>query len=392
MSQGGTAAVGAKAKLEVRLATEQDLEALAAFYREVWDPAATAASVAEAWKQTAAEGSPAPVMIALLDGRVVGHCGTIPFSLWQEQTLRPVHWLKGLMVVPEMRNGPVGFMVVKQLTAAVADCGALVVAAPAVRLFTALGYRDLGILSDRLRPLKPTRILKQLDPALLGERGQRYRGLLRALRLPGLADLAGLGTSIGLAGLRFGASRGVPSRSELRIDTGAVSTSELDELWSRVRGALPIGPARNAAALERRYELAAGGGSIGYRAVAVRARSGGRLEGIAVVRPPRTDGGDARLRGIKIATLADALYDPDRPAVGAALADGAAQLAKTLGADAVLGAGSDPRWLQVLRARGYLPVPSRIHVVWRRRPDSPEVPPLERWWLGRGDSDADATF
>src|SRR3989442_10669176 len=94
--------------------------AVAEFFRAVWDSAATAESV---WRglQTAAERNPffpgqhVQTVLFLSDERVVGYATSIPVSVWGACEERRAEWIKGLIVIPEHRNGPVGFKLVKEL-------------------------------------------------------------------------------------------------------------------------------------------------------------------------------------------------------------------------------------------------------------------------------------
>lgn len=59
------------------------------------------------------------------------------------------------MVLPEYRNGPIGFLAVKDLAARLPGSTILTVAPVARRLFSAMGYTDLGSVSNFVRVLRP---------------------------------------------------------------------------------------------------------------------------------------------------------------------------------------------------------------------------------------------
>lgn len=117
---------------------------------------------AAASRNLAEPGAPPPTWIAIQDGRVLGFVTTIPVRFWDGETSLPAYWIKGLMVLPEYRQGPIGYAVLKAAVAALPRTGSLAVAAPARRLFTALGYTDLGAVSNWIRPLAAHRILANL--------------------------------------------------------------------------------------------------------------------------------------------------------------------------------------------------------------------------------------
>ena len=160
-------------RLEVVRVDDNHAEMVAAFFREVWDEHATAASVAAsraagAARNTAEPGLAPPTWIAIRDGRVLGYVTTLPVRLWDGAREWPAYWIKGLMVLPECRGGPIGYLVLKAAVASLPRTGALAVAPPARRLFEALGYKDFGAVPNWVRPLSPGRILRRLDPAGLG--------------------------------------------------------------------------------------------------------------------------------------------------------------------------------------------------------------------------------
>src|SRR5439155_21678415 len=117
-----------------------------------WGLEVGAGGVLAGWPRAASEnraapGEVPPVAIVLDGSRVLGYCGSIPHRLWDGVAERPAYWVKGLMVLPEYSRGPIGFLVVKQLATQLTRATALVVAPAARRLFSALGYTDLGAVT-----------------------------------------------------------------------------------------------------------------------------------------------------------------------------------------------------------------------------------------------------
>ena len=367
----------------------EHLELLADFYRRAWDPGATAAGVRAARRAAAARnpvapGEEPPTFLFVAGGRAVGHVGTLPARIWTPAGERSAHWVKGLMVLPEHRNGPVGFLLLREAVRHLGCALAMVVAPEAHRLFAAAGFAEVGTLPDAVRLLDPARVLRRLDPAALGGRVphaaealvERLRGSPLASGAAGAAVRGALGAWSAVAG-GTGGMRAVVL-PELR-------PGEAGRLWARVRRALTCAPARDAAYLQARYRE--GGG---YRLLGVYERGG--LAGFAAVRPPRAEG-DPRLGGVRVAALSELLFPPACPAVGRALLAGAETVARSLDADALLCSATHPAAAAALRRRGYLTLPGSVHVLLREVPGHSPLPrSLAAWWLTRGDSHADEVF
>ena len=103
----------ASKKIELQRVTPDHLELVAAFYRTAWrdeggagddGPTTTKAD----WFERA------PAIIAVQNQRVIGYLGTLPMRLWKNGREADAHWFKGFMVVPEFRNGPIGFALVRE--------------------------------------------------------------------------------------------------------------------------------------------------------------------------------------------------------------------------------------------------------------------------------------
>lgn len=364
-------------------------ELLAAFYRETWDAAATGASVHAARRAAAARnpvhpGEPPPTFLFLANGRPVGHLTTIPVRLWTAAGERPAHWLKGLMVLPAHRNGPVGFFLLREALAQLELALSAAVAPEARTLLQAAGLTDLGPLPNAVRVLNPARVLRSIDPDAVGAALPRplRAAAARVRRSPVLSTLAGTllrAAAAGWTGARGGSGgRDAVVLPELR-------PGEVSRLWARVRRGLSAAPSRDAACLRARYGMEGG-----YRLLGV--YEGGVLAGFAAVRPPRPDG-DPRLGGARVATVSELVAPVDRPAVLRALLQGAETVARSLDADALLCTASHPAARDALRRRAYLPFPGNVHLLLREPPGTAPLPrALAAWWLTRGDSHADEVF
>ncbi|HEY6854094.1 MAG TPA: hypothetical protein VI139_07600, partial [Gemmatimonadales bacterium] len=315
-----TTLLAAVGDIRATLATDEHAGAIAAFYRESWSQHATAATVLAHRRQAAAENvadpGVAPPTALVLDGdRVIAYCGSIPQLLWDGIAERPAYWTKGLMVLPEFRNGPIGFLVCKQLTAQLPRAVGLVVAPAARRLFKAAGYADLGAVANHVRLLRPGAVARQIDVGGLGLDLPRWlTAMVQSAQRTGVAGLAGAaaGVASNLAARALRRTRGIAAS----WTAAAPSAAELDAVWQSARGALAAGPVRDGRYLRSRF--AAPTGAEHGRYVFCGAYEGARLAGVAVVRQPRT-GGDPRLRNVRVATLSDIVFPPARTDVAFAL-------------------------------------------------------------------------
>jgi len=381
-----TAAVS---RVEVVRVGDDHLPALTEFYRRVWDPQATVAKVERgradaARANLATPGEPPPTWLVLQDGEAIAHVTTIPIRLWLNGRDHPAHWVKGLWVLPEHQRSAAGFLVLRAAAQAIDGVSlALVHEAAAIRLFGALGYSDLGALPNRLRVLRARQLLAAIDPASLGLGGlpawvrQGFRLARPSAAVVGpLVDAAiALRSRVGSASLG-----GLHIAIEDRCDS-----DEVDALWGVARRGIRAAPARSGAYLTRRY-----GGADEY--VFVHVRAGRTLVGLGVVKRPR-DIGDPRLRGIRVATLSDLVFDPASARTGLAILRGAERAARGLGAAALLCGASATAVPPLLSRRAYLNLPANLHVLARSKDLEEPLPrALSEWWTTRGDSEGDGTF
>ena len=226
-------------RVEVVRVESEHVPALAEFYRRVWDPHSTAASVERARATAAAAnpvtpGEPPPTWIVLQDGIAIAHVTTIPVRLWLNGREHPAHWIKGLWVLPEHQRSSAGFLVLRAATSGVSLALGLVHEPAAIRLFQALGYTDLGGLPNAVRLLRPREVLRRLDLETLGLGGMSA-GLRAAVRL-GKAAAPVIGPAIGVATAIWSAVATGWS-SGLRIEVDAECDRDaIDQLWNSVKG------------------------------------------------------------------------------------------------------------------------------------------------------------
>jgi hypothetical protein len=166
-----------------------------------------------------------------------------------------------------------------------------------------------------------------------------------------------------------------------------MSDASLDSLWYSCRDVLGCAGVRDAAYLKWRYDTSSTGA---YRTIEVTEAT--VLRGIAVVRVPRVEG-DPRLRGIRVATLSDLVYDPTRTRVGLALLAEAERVARSLDADVLLVSASHRAHGAVLRRRGFVRFGGNLHLLVRDATGAlPGAATLADWWVLRGDMKADNVF
>ncbi|PYP10639.1 MAG: hypothetical protein DMD59_04955 [Gemmatimonadetes bacterium] len=396
--QRGEASLTAVSRVLATLATDEHADSVAAFFRAAWGENLTAEVVLAGWRKAAAENGAAPgevppTAIVLEGSRVIGYCGSIPHRLWDGVAEHPAYWVKGLMVLPEYRRGPIGFLVGKELATQLTRTTALVVAPAARRLFSALGYTDLGAVTNFVRPLRLASLARRLDAAELGLGLPRWLTAgVRVAQRAGVARLAG-----GVVGLALDVAAGARGRAPSWLTTACAvdlpSRDELDELWHDARGAMAASPVRDGMYLRWRYGAdAAEGGAAENRYSFITARDGQRLVGVAALLRPKAMS-DPRLRGAHVATISDIVFAPGHTDVGLAVLAGVERVARSAGADAVLCTTSHRALARLLSRRSYLPLPGNVHFFLRDVSASARWPrDLASWWLARGDSAADEVF
>jgi GNAT superfamily N-acetyltransferase len=380
--------------VEVTRIADDNSDAVAGFFRKVWTDDATGERVRKARAEAARlnpaiPGADVPAVAYLRDGEVIGHLGTIPVKFWNGRVETAGHWLRGFMVLPEYQNGSVGFAVLKELLNHVEVSGSMTVALPARRLFQAVGFVDCGVIPNFVSLLRGGRVAKSVDIADLGlDLPPWIDWCARAAQRAGFAWVAG--AMIGM-GFRAWRDLQISSKHLLTDLSGRLpSRSALDDLWARTRPQILAGAVRDGSFLSWRYGARAG---AVYEAVSVYERTGKRnLVAIAVVRAC-SDNPDLRLRGIRVATVADILFRADEPAAGLAALAGAERVARRMGADAILCSTAHPAITSALRRRAYLRLPGNVHLMLRDPTGITSLPlAADAWWLMRGDANSDEAF
>ncbi len=290
------------------------------------------------------------------------------------------------MVLPDYRNGPIGFGLLKTAAAELSCSGGLAVAPAACRLFTALGYRDLGAIPNYIKPLRPGRILRAID---LGESGwlagSRIRPALQLLRSTRMTGIAGGFLRAGMA-VR---TAGIPLRTRSissEVTSPARVVPELNELWPAARSGMGCAVVRDGEALVYRY------GQEGSEYHWIAARRKGELAGLAILKGP-SESTDHRIPGLRLAAVSDVLFRPEDSKMGLALLGSAERFARERGADAVIASTTSEPLGSLMTRGGYLAIPGTVHFLFRCTNDNAHFGPgLTDWWLTRGDGGADEGF
>jgi GNAT superfamily N-acetyltransferase len=379
-------------RIDVVRVTDAVSEELAAFFRTVWNETATAESVRRGRAQSAARnpvtpGIETPAIALLVDGVVTGYLGTIPVKFWNGRDEIVAHWLKGFMVLPEYRNKFVGFAVLREMLKHVGVSAIMTVAAPALRLFAAVGYVDCGTVPNYIALLRPARVAKLVDVQALALGLPRWteRGI-RAAQKVGVASAVGGVVALGLAAWRL--FRSAPPKFDVDLSGVLPPAASMDELWRRARNTIGAAAVRDGTFLPWRYDARLGGA---YEAAVVRDQTG-TLVAVAVVRRPRAEG-DERLRGLNVASLSDLLYRANDASSGLAALYGAEQLARRMDADVLLCTASHPSITGQLRRCSYIRVPGNVHFLIRDPLATAGLPTtVADWWVLRGDAHSDEVF
>jgi hypothetical protein len=371
---------------------EADADSIAEFLRAAgWDRNATPDGVREMFRSAAANnpfepGKEPPIVGVFVGRRLVAYITSIPTRFWNGKEYAPAHWLKGFWVLEEYRNGPIGFLLLREMLRHVGLAASMPAALVPRRLSAALGMLDLGALRDYIEPLRPVRILRKVDFERLEHLNGRSAALslaVKAARVAPVAHVIGALVTLGLTALRLPnawAQRGLRAQLGERLPDEAA----LDSLWARAQRALSCSATRSGAYLRWRYERVTNGQ---YRFASVWRRD--ELVGLAVLAHPlRRD--DARIAGLGIGSVVDLVLDPACPAALSGVLGVARRWARSADYDALLLTASRRELRQSLLRAGYLPTPGNIHLLLRD-PGSRHglSTDLDAWMVTRGDAWSD---
>jgi hypothetical protein len=324
--------------------------------------------------------------VVVADGRIIGFVTTLPIRIWKGDRVLPAYWLKGLMVLEEYRNGPVGHSLLKTAIADLPTSLVLTVAPASQRLFAAIGYQRLGTVPNFLRILRAGRLSARLNLDKLELRGlpSWIPALLRLLQRLGLAFVSGalLGMAFdAVAWVRTAAGQG---RLRLTLEHQPPAAEILDRLWEAARPRLALAVVRDARYLLARYGP---GTTIGLYRWALVYRDD-RLVALAVARRPGA--GDARLPGLRIGTVAELIVAADVPDAAPIALSGAESLARQWNADGLIASATHPMAIATLKRRTWLRIPGNLNFFVRDTTAAAlAAGEISAWWIMRGDGESD---
>jgi hypothetical protein len=331
----------------------------------------------------ARDGGTTPPRVLFLKGdEVIGHIATTPVRLAVRGRLRDASWAVGLMVVPEHRNGLVAPMLVKKLNEAVEIGLTLHVEEAALRVFTGVGWRHLGVIPQYVRVLNTRAFVRtfarQGHEFLSGRRSRLWRALTRAS-----GPVAALG-SVFFAGLAVAGAARRRGRARATVVEEHGFDPSYTELAERVKDKFAAWIFRDEPYLVARYGRRMGA----YRLLACRQQ--GRLLGYGIVKLRQFEG-DPRMGDIRMGTVVDCVCDPDETGILDSLLRSAVALCRRERIDVVFCSASLRELGRHLRWHAFVRIPGTLNAAFHDRTRTIGDLPLESWHLMRGDSDADAS-
>lgn len=378
--------------LRVRRLGQEDAGSIAEFFRAAGlDPHATPEGIHRRLRAMAAEnpfepGNEPPTVGVFVGARLTGFVTTIPTRFWNGKEYAAGHWLKGYRVLEGFRNGPIAYLLLKEMMKHVGLVASMPVPLGARQLSTLLGMRDLGAVRDYIAPLRAARILRKLDISRFEHLNALPPAIsvgIKVAKIPPVAYALGAAITCCLTALRLPrivSARGLTTQLKEQLPCEAV----LDNLWARARHAKSHSATRSGAYLRWRYERSAPG-----RYCFASAWRGEDLMSLAVLaHPQRPD--DSRIAGLGIGSVVDLVLDPDCPAALASVLRVARRWAKAADYDVLLLTASQGSLRGPLLRAGYLQIPGNIHLLIR----DPEglfgfSTDLDSWMVTRGDAWSD---
>lgn len=327
--------------------------------------------------------APAPRVLFLKGGEVIGHVATVPVRLAVAGRLLDASWAVGLMVVPEHRSGPVAPLMLKKLNESI-DIGlTLHVDDTALRVFKGVRWQHLGVVPQYVRILDALACVRTLTPRaqqFLPRPWSRLGAVLPRVSRPVAVLISAAITGLSAVGaLRRRGAAAVTVAEERTFDAGYT------ELAERVRDKFTVWVFRDEQYLTSRY----GSRMASYRLLACRRQ--GRLLGYCIIKLRQFDS-DPRLGNLRMGTIVDCLFDPDEPEVLDALVRSAIALCRRAGSDVVFCSASFGAIGRRLRRHGFLRIAGTLNAAFHDRSHMIDTTiPLAAWHLMRGDSDADAS-
>lgn len=299
-----------------------------------------------------------PAWICLEGERIVGHVGALPVEVVVRGELKEMAWARDLIVAPSMRGRGIGTKLMRLLPDTF-ERGGVLGYEDTYGLYRRIGYEEVGTLPVFLNVRRSQAFAAAFIPS------RAARPLVRVL-------------------LRLAQARPPAWGSHgVSIERLADFDGRFDELWRSIEPALGCVVKRTSETMRWRYLR---NPTTRYQVLA--ALRGPDLRGVAVVRTGSS-------HGVPVGIVVEVLAHPADHGTIRALIDGAERtLREGLAEPPVFlraAVRNGPLGRALLRA-GYLPSPSRIHLIVAGRHGRASVEGMlaaDDWYLNAGDSDLD---
>ena len=358
------------------------------FHRKVWPSKNLSAGDTPTNVHPGAVSS--PVFLFLKSREIIGHLGTMPATVRNGQRTVGGHWIVGLMVLPEFRNGLVGPQLIKKVNDTLSFAMTLHVEESVSRIVKGLKWTHLGVIPQYVHVINGKRLAQQLRLDRIGflaqDRGVLPSVLRYLVKHPVTHAVTGIGASILRSAWLCAVTR-KPGRSpDVTVGAEGGFDATYDQLWEEVKdefGALVV---RDQAYLTAKYAKEQGA----FRILAFRAQS--RLRAFVIVKI-RQFKDDERMGNARIATIIDCLFSPreDKPINW--LLHEVRCMCEREEVDAIFCTASQRMLRQQLARHAYIEIPGSLRFAYFDRDHALDGPiPLNGWHIMRGDADAAANL
>jgi hypothetical protein len=334
--------------------------------------------------------SSSPIFLFLKNNEVIGHLGTMSVEIQRGDVRFPAHWVVGLMVLPEFRNGLVGPQLIKKVNESLSFAMTLHVEDAVSRIVKGLKWTHLGTIPQYIHVLNGRRLASQLQLERIDFLSSRQGVGMRAVRYfvghPMTHLLIGLGARIiGKTWIMIAAAGQMRSQEASITEEDGFDES-YDELWKEVHREFAALVVRDRAYLEAKYGKAQGA----FRVLACRASK--KLRAFCVLKIRQFEN-DARMGNARVGTVIDCLFNPQDIWAMYALLKEVRRVCEDDRVDAIFCTASHPALQRLLGSHAFFEIPGSLRFAYYDRDHVLEQPmSLSLWHIMRGDADAAANF
>lgn len=379
----------------VRLFDHDLALALQKFHNKVWparaDPQGTLRANALDPRDTSGKpGSLPPIFLFLKNEEVIGHLGTMPVEVQCGNDRFPAHWVVGLMVLPEFRNGLVGPQLIKKVNETLSFAMTLHVEDSVSRIVRGLKWTHLGIIPQYMHVLNGRRLAGQLRLErigfLLSHQSVGLRTVRYLVKHPFIHVLIGLGARIIGKTWMMIAAVGQRSSQEISITEEDGFDESYDELWEEVKREFTALVVRDRAYLEAKYGRARGA----FRILACRVAK--KLRAFCVLKIRQFED-DVRMGNVRVVTIIDCLFNPQDEWAMHDILKEVRRICVDDRVDAIFCTASHPVLQRLLGRHAFFEIPGSLRFAYYDRDHVlQQSGPLSLWHIMRGDADAAANF